>query len=71
MVGGVAERGPNVRDWFAAEELEPCGRCGQNTALKVRTGSWIICTECGPVGEREVTMHAALPPGSPLEPTTG
>ena len=52
MVAGVAEREPNLRDWFAADELEPCGRCGQNTALKVRTGSWIICTECGPVGER-------------------
>ena len=70
MVAGVAEREPNVRDWFAADELDLCGRCGQNAALKVRTGSWIICTECGPV-EREVTLHTALPPGSPLEPTAG
>jgi hypothetical protein len=72
MVAGVAERAPNVRDWFAADELERCGRCGENTALKVRAGSWIICTECGPVGERDVSLHAAaIPQPTSLEAGTG
>ena len=71
MVAGVVERAPNVRAWFAADELERCDRCGDNTALKVRTGSWIICTECGPVGDRDASLHAAVPPGADLEPTAG
>jgi hypothetical protein len=71
MVAGVVERAPNVRAWFAADELERCGRCGENTALKARTGSWIICTECGPVGDRDVSLHAAMPHGADLEPTAG
>ena len=70
MFVAVVDREPNLRKWFAADELERCSRCGQHTALKARTGSWIICTECGPIGERDVALHA-LPPGAPLEPTTG
>ena len=70
MVAAVVERAPNVRNWFAADELERCGRCGENTALKVRAGSWIICTECGPVGERDVALHAAAPEVGQLEAGT-
>ncbi len=71
MVAAVVEREPNVRDWFAADELERCRRCGDNAALKVRTGSWIICTACGPIGDSDVALHAAVPPGADLEPTAG
>ena len=53
----MAERPPNLRAWFAADELELCDRCGQHTALKARTGHWIICTECGPVVERDLALH--------------
>jgi hypothetical protein len=72
MVAEVVEREPKVRDWFAADELERCSRCGQNTALKVRAGSWIICTECGPVGEPDVSLHAsALSESASLEAGAG
>ena len=62
---------PTSSTGFAADELEPCGRCGDNTALKARTGSWIICTECGPIGERDVAPHGAMPHGADLEPSAG
>jgi hypothetical protein len=62
MVARVVERAPNVRNWFAADELERCRLCGENSALKVRAGSWIICTECGPVRERDVSLHAGTSP---------
>ena len=72
MVAEVVEREPSVRDWFAAHELERCGRCGEHTALKVRAGSWIICTECGPVGAPDVSLHAsALPESASLEAGAG
>jgi hypothetical protein len=71
MVAGVVERAPNLRAWFAADELERCDRCGDNTALKARTGSWIICTECGPSRDRDISLHAAVPHGPDLEPSAG
>ena len=66
----MVEREPNVRNWFAADELERCGRCGESTALKARTGSWIICTECGPLADLDVTLHCGSD-GADLEPTAG
>ena len=70
MVAAVFARQPNMRDWFGADELERCSRCGEHTALKTRTGGWIICTECGPLGIHDVSLHAT-PPGADLEPTAG
>jgi len=67
MFAAVVEREPNVRNWFAPDELDHCSRCGQKTALKTRTGPWIICTECGPVVERDLSVHSALPPAAALE----
>ena len=57
----MGQRQPNVREWFAAEELERCDRRGQQTALKTRAGRWVICTECGPVGDGDLSLHAPPP----------
>ncbi len=45
-------RGGSIRDWFDDEELEPCPRCEQESALATPQFGMVICIECGVVGFR-------------------
>jgi ribosomal protein S27AE len=53
---------PDLRTWFADDELELCPRCGELNVLVTYTGAK-ICTECGLIGFGAVKA----PPDPPSE----
>ena len=40
-------RDVDLRSWFADDELEPCPRCNELTALPTPRGGFRVCLACG------------------------
>ena len=41
----------DMHSWFADDELEPCPRCRNRSAVTGETGV-VVCLDCGVVGVR-------------------
>jgi hypothetical protein len=53
----------DLRDWFSAQELEPCPSCGEASALPTPSGGFRICLSCGllkPDGTRVTDLRDPL-----------
>jgi hypothetical protein len=53
----------DLRSWFADNELEPCPRCNQTSALPTPHGGLLVCLECGLI-DAEGKRVDDLPPSA-------